>query len=224
VSWSTVTAWRVVAAVLVAVLLGGCSPDGAAPQQPAPEEEPPSVTFVGDSWTFGSGARGGEGYVERVAELLGWDVENQGIIGSGYWTRGQGRPYGERLTTAVAGRPALIVVQGSLNDQAVDAGTLAVRALDTLTRLRERAHPDTEILVMGASHTPATPDPVIDAINEAVGGAAEAVGLTFVDPARENWTDPADPGVWDDGNHPNDAGHQRIADRLAPILEDALDR
>jgi lysophospholipase L1-like esterase len=64
----------------------------------------------------------------------------------------------------------------------------------------------------------------MDAINRAVGGAAETVGLPFVDPVVENWTDPADPDVWDDANHPNDAGYQQIADGLAPFLEDLLDR
>jgi lysophospholipase L1-like esterase len=216
------TAWPVLALLLL-VLLGGCSGERAAPAEPAAQEEPPSVTFVGDSWTFGPGAAG-KGYVERVAEQLGWRYENQGIIGSGYSTPGQGRPYGQRLTTAVAGRPDVIVVQGSLNDQAVDPATLAERALDTLSRLRERADPDTEILIMGASHTPATPDTTIDAINGAIGGAAQTVGLPFVDPVAENWTDPADPDVWSDGNHPNDAGFQRIADGLAPILRETLDR
>jgi lysophospholipase L1-like esterase len=225
VSGAATAAWRVLAPVLLLLVLGGCAPGSSVrSEEPTPEEEPPSVTFVGDSWTYGSGVRSGEGYVELVTAQLGWRYDNQGIIGSGYWTRGQGRPYGERLTTAVAGRPDLIVVQGSLNDQAVDAETLAARALDTLDRLRDRAHPDTEILVMGASHTPATPDATIDAINRAVGEAARAVGLPFVDPAVENWTDPADPDVWDDGNHPNDTGHQQIADGLAPILEDVLDR
>jgi lysophospholipase L1-like esterase len=42
--------------------------------------------------------------------------------------------------------------------------------------------------------------------------------VPIVDPAAENWTDPAEPGVWADPIHPNDRGHAQIADRLAPLL------
>ena len=50
-----------------------------------------------------------------------------------------------------------------------------------------------------------------------------AAGLAFVDPARENWTDPADPAVWADPLHPNDAGHRLLAEALVPLMQAALD-
>jgi phospholipase/lecithinase/hemolysin len=52
-----------------------------------------------------------------------------------------------------------------------------------------------------------------------VSAAARTEGLQFVDVAAENWTDPADPSVWADSIHPNDVGHQLIADHLETILE-----
>jgi lysophospholipase L1-like esterase len=72
--------------------------------------------------------------------------------------------------------------------------------------------------VVGASYNPGTPDAVIDRVDRAVARAAASAGVPFVDPAAENWTDPADPGVWADPIHPDDRGHAQIADRLAPLL------
>jgi len=100
----------------------------------------------------------------------------------------------------------------------------SVSPLGLAHRSVESGTAETQILVVGASYTPGTPDPTIDWINEAIGAAAHQLGLPFVDPAEENWTDPDDPAIWADPNHPNDAGYQRIADRLAPLLESLLDR
>jgi lysophospholipase L1-like esterase len=44
-----------------------------------------------------------------------------------------------------------------------------------------------------------------------------------VNPAQENWTDPADPAIWADLLHPNDAGHRLLAEALVPLLQAALD-
>jgi lysophospholipase L1-like esterase len=64
---------------------------------------------------------------------------------------------------------------------------------------------------------------VIDDINDTIAAAADRAGFRFVDPAAANWSDPARASLWWDENHPDDAGHQRIADRLAPLLEAALE-
>jgi lysophospholipase L1-like esterase len=115
-------------------------------------------------------------------------------------------------------------VQGSLNEQWLDVDELGRAALDTLTELRQEADPATDILVVGAPDAPGT-DPVrIDRVNDAVSAAAAAADVRFVDPAAEAWTDPDDPALWADPIHPNDAGHREIAERLAPILEDVVQR
>jgi len=219
----------------VLALLTACSaPAGgpaAGPSAAATSTSPdpataggPAVVFVGDSWTDGVGASRSRGFPVLTAELLGWECTELGVSGSGYVTPGAGGPFGSRIAEAVAGAPEVIVVQGSLNEQRVDVRELNRAALETLTRLRREADPATDILVVGAPYAPGTDRARIDRVNDAVSGAAASAGLRFVNPAAENWTDPDDPELWADPIHPNDAGHQEIAERLAPILEDVVQR
>lgn len=207
------------AAVLLGLLLaGGC----AADQHPPAGPDVPAVTFVGDSWTAGVGAIETGGFPALTAEELGWQATVLGSSGSGYLRPGRSGPFGTRIDEAVAGSPDVIVVQGSLNDHRADLGALPAAAGDALRRLRDAADPATEIVVLGSSHTPGTDAATIDRINAALAAAAAGAGLVFVDVAAENWTDPADPAVWADPLHPNDAGHARIAERLAKLLADLV--
>jgi lysophospholipase L1-like esterase len=183
-----------------------------------------TVVFVGDSWTDGLGASRSRGFPELTAELLGWEYTELGVSGSGYVMPGEDGPFGSRIAEAVSGDPDVIVVQGSLNEQWIDVDELGRAVFDTLTRLRQGADPATAILVVGAPYAPGADPTRIDRVNDAVSDAAAAAGLRFVDPAVENWTDPGDPALWADPIHPNDAGHREIAERLAPILEDLVQR
>jgi lysophospholipase L1-like esterase len=177
------------------------------------------VAFVGDSWTFGTGATDRHGYAYLTAEQLGWRARVLGVGGSGYSVPGpHHNVFSERIAAAVAGDPDVIVVQGSLNERRSTPQALARSATATLADLRASAGPATRILVLGAAYNPGTPDATIDWINTAVAGAADAAGLPFVNPAAEAWTDPADPWMWSDSIHPDDLGHQILADHLRPVL------
>ena len=191
---------------------------GPRPAARSAETAVPGVTFVGDSWTQGSGAGGLRGYAVRAAEQLGWNYRILGVGGSGYSVTGSRGTFGQRIDGAVASDPDVIVVQGSLNERASTVDRLLPGAIETLAELRAAAEPETRILVLGASNTPGKDPATIDWINGAVAAAAAAAGLTFVDVAAENWTDPGQPDIWADPNHPNDLGHQLIADRLVPLL------
>lgn len=232
-TWWAVLGAGVVGALLASslalALAGGRAADGAAAAQPtraaAPESSPlpaesPVVTFVGDSWTVGEGATKLRGYAVLTGERLGWRYHVLGVSGSGYVQVGRGATYGDRIDRAVATDADVIVVQGSLNEQNSRVSDVATAARSTLAELAAAAAPGTRILVVGAPYTPGSPPSVIDPINEAIAAGARSAGLTFVDPAVENWTDPADPSLWLDPNHPNDAGHQLIADRLVPLLRE----
>jgi lysophospholipase L1-like esterase len=180
-----------------------------------------SVTFVGDSWTRGAGATDGRGYAVLTGERLGWSYSVLGVGGSGYTRRGPGEhgsTFGERIDAAVATGADVIVVQGSLNERRGTLTDLAPAAVETLTRLRAEAAPETDVLVIGAPYNPGTPDATIDRINLAIEAAADQAGLPFADPAAERWIDPADPGLWADSIHPNDTGHRLVAEHMARLL------
>jgi lysophospholipase L1-like esterase len=215
---------------LVTVLsLGGTSPIRAvAAERPAADArdavDVPVVTFLGDSWTEGIGATALRGYAVRTALRLGWEFHELGVGGSGYVQAGRGSTFDERVDRAVATDPDVLVVQGSINDRKGPLDALGPAALRTLAHLHRVVGPDTVVLVLGASYTPGTERAVIDDINDAIAAAAERAGFRFVDPAAAGWSDPARPDIWWDENHPNDTGHQKIADRLAPLLESSLER
>ena len=192
-------------------------PSSATPHSEAPEPTP-VVTFVGDSWTAGFGSTDRQGYAAPAAVQAGWTPHVLGVDGTGYLQGAPTDSFAERIPAAAETDADVVVVQGSLNEQHSDLAALEPAARDTLSDLRSAVGPDTVILVIGASHTPGTDPATIDAINGAVEAAADAVDLRFVDPAAENWTDPADPTIWADGDHPNDAGYRLIADEVSQLL------
>jgi lysophospholipase L1-like esterase len=235
-TWLTVVASGISGALLAGtvsvVAFGGPEPVQSAAAAvpavttPAVAEEPPSVTFVGDSWTEGIGATALRGYAVLTGEQLGWEYDVLGVSGSGYSLKGRqglGSTFGERIDRAVGNDPDIIVVQGSLNERNSTLEALAPAAMETLARLRAEADPDTQIVVLGAPYNPGTPTETIDWINSAIEAAAVAAGVEFVDVAELNWTDPADPTVWADPIHPNDAGYRLIADQVTSMLREMAD-
>ena len=167
---------------------------------------------------MGVGATGLRGYAGLAGEALGWEQQVLGVSGTGYARSGEGSTFAQRIDRAVTIDSDVIVVQGSLNERHSSLEVLAPAATETLARLAAEVGDDTRVVVLGANYNPGTPAATIDGINRTIEAAADAAGLQFVDVAALNWTDPADPTVWADPIHPNDAGHQRIADRLAELL------
>ncbi|NYJ08978.1 SGNH/GDSL hydrolase family protein [Petropleomorpha daqingensis] len=221
----------VVLAAAAAVLVATGVPGGAAPSPTPPPAihlvaGKPLVAFLGDSWTAGVGATGRRGYVVRTVERLGWGYANFGVGGSGYSVPGPHHSlFAQRIPQLVALHPDLVVVQGSLNERHSTPEALGPAARTTLAELKAALPPGTPVLVVGACYNPGTADPTIDWINAGVSRAAAAAELPFVDPAAAGWLDPHDPGLWFDTIHPDDRGHQRFADALAPLLRDlARDR
>ncbi|ETB08755.1 hypothetical protein O980_21950 [Mycobacterium avium subsp. paratuberculosis 08-8281] len=49
-----------------------------------------------------------------------------------------------------------------------------------------------------------------------------AAGATFIDPIAEHWFVGRPDLIGADGVHPNDAGHQYMADKIAPLIRTQL--
>ena len=219
---SAVWAWTAAGVCLVLVVVWAVLAGREPTPSSAVEGPRPVVTFVGDSWTAGLGSESGQGYAEPAAERAGWTSHVLGISGTGYLQGAPGQSFAGRIGRAAATEADVVVVQGSLNDDRSDPAQLGPAARDTLSDLVAAVGPGTVVLVIGASHTPGTERAAIERINAAIGGAAEAVGVRFVDPAEENWNDPADPTIWADPIHPDDAGYRLLAGHVSELLRESV--
>jgi len=197
-------------------------PGGQAPEYPTfagATPGAPFVSFIGDSWTAGAGATDRMGYAHLTGRMLGWTHRVLGIGGSGYVRGGRpGVPFDERIAAAMAGKPDVVVIQGSINERKTPSGVLAPAVADTLGRLVRAAGPDTVVLVVGASHVPGSSAERVDRVNDILRAEAARLHLRFVDVAAEGWTDPTDPTIWADHFHVNDIGARQIAGRMAAVL------
>jgi lysophospholipase L1-like esterase len=193
------------------------------PTVPGATPDAPFVSFIGDSWTYGSGATDLVGYAYLTGRQLGWAHRVLGVGGSGYVRGGRdGVPFGGRVAPAMVGNPDVVVVQGSINERETPLDQLRPAVEATLEDLRLAAGPDTTVLVVGASYVPGLDAALVDRVNDVVRAEAARRGLLFVDVAAEGWSDPADASVWADPWHVNDRGAQQVADRLAVVLQGLL--
>ncbi|BBZ16583.1 Rv0518 family GDSL lipase [Mycolicibacterium gadium] len=183
------------------------------------------IAVVGDSYTTGTdlGGLGPTGWTARAwDELASYrmpisaDVGAEG--GAGYGTRGNRGGLFEDLTArTVKPDDELIVFFGSRNDLDVDPAQLSILAYGTF-QLARRIAPSATFLVIGPPWPTVNPPANLVRIRDALQYQAGVAGATFVDPIAERWF-VGKPGlIGSDGVHPTDAGHQYMADKIAPLI------
>jgi lysophospholipase L1-like esterase len=220
------------AVVALAVLVGmGCQHPMLVSHKEivALDFTPNRVAVIGDSYTTG-GEQGGMGpnaWTARVWQTL----TKQGMAitanvgaegGAGYGTRGNRGSLFEDLTAATV-RPddVLVVFFGSRNDQGVDPTQLSILAYGTF-QLARRIAPSATFLVIGPPWPTATPPGTVVQIRDALRYQAQLAGAVFVDPIAEGWF-VGQPGlIGADGVHPTDAGHEFMAEMIAPLISAQL--
>jgi lysophospholipase L1-like esterase len=189
------------------------------------------IAVIGDSYTTGTD-EGGLGPKSWTA--LAWhtlaqrgvriaaDVAAEGR--AGYVVPGDHDSIFEDLTArATKSDDALVVFFGSRNDQGADLGLLAAKARDTFD-LARRFAPNAKFLVIGPPWPTAdVPDPMLQ-IRDVLNAAARAAGATFVDPIGDRWFVDRPDLIGPDGVHPNDAGHEYLAGKIAPLIGMQLSR
>lgn len=183
------------------------------------------VAVISDSYTTGTD-EGGVG--PRCWTALAWqtlasrgvriapDVAAEGR--AGYGVRGDHGSVFEDLTArAVKPEDALVVFFGSRNDQGFDPGLLGERARAAYD-LARRLAPSARLLVIGPPWPTADVPGDVLQIRDVLNAAARAAGAAFVDPIGDRWFVDRPDLIGPDGVHPNDAGHEYLADKIAPLI------
>lgn len=193
---------------------------------PAPLALPehPHVLVFGDSWTYGSAASEPTlGYAYLLPDLLDGETTVDGLRGSGYLRPGiDGPSFGERIAALDPTLdPDLVIIQGSINDRAQGAEgyrEAVTAAWDALAAVYQEA----AIVVLG----PAPHELPVDAgtvrIDRDLTALASARGWWYISPLQEQWITEQnylDVIAVDPGNqHPSDAGHRYLAEKVAAAL------
>ncbi len=187
---------------------------GGAPSASAPSATPAgaglTVAFIGDSYTEGVGASDPSlRWTTLLAAANGWEELNLGVSGASY---GQGleewNSYAVQVEEAIEAQPDVVIVSGGLNMSELDQ-ELGVESVFTDLRA---GLPDARIIAVSpfwvSTAYPAQltlTSELIEADVTAVGGQYLDVGHLFEDEFQYFELD---------GLHPDDAGHQLIANAV----------
>jgi lysophospholipase L1-like esterase len=210
---------RLLGVLLICSLLGGTqlrlAQDAAA--EPGPRPGPfPVAAFIGDSYTWGSGASDmSKRWTTLVADRMGWIESNVAEGGTGYLKTFEDRPnYFGQLDEIIAMRPAIVVVAGGQNDENMltsNPSALFTEVRHFFVLLRSQL-PRARIIGIGPSF-PGALTPQDYAFDSVVRDAVAAVGGRFISLLRP--TPVLDPAMLEpDRVHVGDAGHAAIAQRV----------
>jgi lysophospholipase L1-like esterase len=189
------------------------------------------IAVIGDSYTTGTdeGGLGPNSWTAHAWQTLGArgvriaaNVAAEGK--AGYAVPGDHDSTFEDLTArAVKPNDVLVVFFGSRNDEGVDPELLAERA-GAAFNLARRFAPSARVLVIGPPWPTAdVPDSMLR-IRDVLNARARAAGAAFVDPIGDGWFVDRPDLIGPDGVHPNDAGHEYLADKIAPLIRAQLSR
>jgi hypothetical protein len=197
----------------------------APPAAPVPPSAPPVLAVYGDGYAAGNEAGGiGEaGWPAIVAVRTGARLALSAASRAGYASVGvTGQDYLGLLREGPVGDATVTLLFGSRNDANAAVAQVGANAAEAISEARRHA-PGTVVVVIGPAWDDADVPAGVLAIRDAVAEAARQAGATFVDPLAEGWFAENAPGlIGADGVSPTDAGHGYLADRIAPIVEQAL--
>ncbi len=188
-------------------LLIGC---GARPEIANLDSKGTAIICFGDSLTQGEGASPGHDYPSLLAQQLGRTVINAGVNGN---TTRDGLA---RLDHDVLSHdPRLVIVEFGGNDflRSVPWKELFANLDEMVRRIQERG---AMVVLVGVQ-----PGLFGDAAREEYERIAHARRAAFMPNILEGVF--SDPNLKSDALHPNDAGYQRIAERISTVIRPLLD-
>jgi lysophospholipase L1-like esterase len=193
---------------------------------PAPEAK--KVVLIGDytaeSAVGGSGPRNWTALVglglqtDRPTRVVRDNADGSGYVAVGAYDQ----TFLDAVKVLVSGDVNAVVIFGSRFDIYSAPDAVRTAAADTYAAVKEAA-PDTTLIVVGPTWPGDAPPPELLTTRDMVRDAALQAGGTFIDPIKDRWF-ADDPGNYmsPDNVHPSDAGHERIALNLYPIILRAL--
>jgi acyl-CoA thioesterase-1 len=148
-------------------------------------------------------------------------ITNVAQNGAGYVAASDtGGVFLDLVNRVVDARSRVVLIFGSDND--IGQPDIAAAMSGTLERIKTLA-PQAMLIVAGPLATPADPAPQLTGIRDALQASAQQVGGRFVDPLALKWFQGQDSNyIGPDGEHPNVAGEQYLADRMAEVLTPVL--
>jgi lysophospholipase L1-like esterase len=199
------------------------------PEEPAAEEsatadEPQVLAVYGDGYSTGStlGGLGPAGWPALVAEDLDAELRLNAVSMAGFAQAGStGQDFSDIATASPVPDADVTVVFGSRNDLGNSAIAVGGGAAETFRAIRAAA-PETELVVVGPAWSDAAVPSDLYLLRNAVEAAALDADATFIDPLDDGWFATTAGLIAPDGISPTDAGHELLADRIAPVVEVAL--
>jgi lysophospholipase L1-like esterase len=167
-----------------------------------------TVVAFGDSLTAGVGASSPDrGYVADLSTRLDTPIVNKGVSGD---TTEQGLA---RVAEVTALSPDVVILFLGGNDllRKVPTADTIANMRTIITTLQQHGAVVIVVSIQGL---------IGNGLDTEYKALARATGCLFVPDALGGVL--GTPSLMSDEIHPNDAGYQRVADRIAPILEGAL--
>jgi lysophospholipase L1-like esterase len=185
-----------------------------------------SVYVISDSYALNNPPV----FTVSLAARLGWTMTLDAQGGTGYASGVQGSTwFADRVSTAIAAHPDIVMVVGSVNDQSKNLVTVQAQALATLSALKA-AIATVYAVVFNGSDGWTNAQGSIGAIGmvatrDAIKAGAIAAGVRFIDGVgwisgtggvgAETGDGNADVYIETTLVHPSAAGHAYLGDRLA---------
>ncbi len=173
------------------------------------QERSATIVALGDSVTLGTGATSGQGYVNVLERRIGQPIINAGVSGD---TTASALA---RLDRDVISRnPDVVIVFLGGNDilRGVSNGVMFENLRLIIERIQDSG---AEVVLVGVHGSVFLSDLEDDYRNLALSTGAHYVPGAFVGIL-------GNPLLMSDLVHPNNAGHELIAERILPVLQDAL--
>jgi acyl-CoA thioesterase I len=208
-----VTARRGGLLVLVILLLAGAGWalwPWATLRAPGAPPAGATIVFLGDSITSGHRLSADLAFPHRLGQALGVPTINAGISGD---TTGGGLARLDR--DVLAHRPHLVVVELGVND--AFGRWPRERTVGNLRTITQRIRAQGAAVILLHTAIPGVPG---DGHRRDLREIAKTEGATLV----EDFLDGVVPTYTYDGLHPNEQGQAMLAERLLPVLRQALGR